>query len=99
MYIYIYIYIYIYVRKPCVCIFVYVYVCIRKELSKNFVVKFICSGIYMILTRILQPLAKQQEAYLVHHAFGRGKGTNLASSEEHFSKWYLYGSIRMATLQ
>ena len=66
----------------------------------KFVVKFICSGIYIFLTRILQSLPKQQEAYLVHQTCERGKGTNLASSLENFAaKWYLYGSLRMTTLQ
>ena len=65
----------------------------------KFVVKSICSGIYITITGILQSLAKQQEAYLVQQTCDRGKGTNLASSVEHFRKWYLYGSLRMATLQ
>ena len=75
----------------------YVYLIYRYR--KIFVVKFICSGIYITITRILQSLAKQQEAYLVHQTCKRGKGTNLASSVEHFPKWYLYGSFRMATEQ
>ena len=62
-------------------------------------VKFICSGIYIFLTRILQLLAKQQEACLIHQTGERGKGTNLASSLEHFAaKWYLYGSLRLTTM-
>ena len=86
--------------KKTLCMYVCICICVyKKGTIKNFVVKFICSGIYIILTRILQPLAKQQEAYLVHQACGRGKGTNLASSEVRFLKWYLYGSVRMATLQ
>ena len=56
--------------------------------------------IYIFLTRILQSLAKQQEAYLVHQTCEREKGTNLASSLEHFdAQWYLYCSLRMTTLQ
>ena len=65
----------------------------------NFVVKFICSGIYITITGTLQSLAKQKEAYLVQQTCKRGEGANLASSVEHFPKWYLYGSLRMATLQ
>ena len=66
----------------------------------KFIVKFICSGIYIFLTRILQSLVKQQEAYLVHQKWERGKGTNLARLLEHFAaKWYLYGSLRMTALQ
>ena len=70
--------------------------CIVKFVVK---VKVICSGIYITITGILQSLAKQQEAHLVHQTCEREKGTNLASSMEHFPRWYLYGSLRMATLQ
>ena len=68
-------------------------------LVSSFLYTHICSGIYITITRILKSLAKQQEAYLLHQACGRGKETNLASSVEHFPKWYLYGSLKMATLQ
>ena len=65
----------------------------------KFFVKLIYSGIYIILTKILKSLAKQQKAYLVHQACGRRKGTNQGNSVEHFSKWYLYGSLNIVTLQ
>ena len=71
-------------------IYTYIHICIYI---------FICSGIYITIAEILQSLAKQQEAYLVHQTYERGKGTNLASSVEHFPKWCLYGNLRMATLQ
>ena len=78
-------------------IYMYIYICTYDQI-KCIAVKFICSSIYIFLTRILQSLAKQQEAYLVHQACQRGKETNLASSVELCPKWYLYGSLTMATL-
>ena len=86
-----YIYIYIYIYN------IYIYRLKFIYISLN--VKLICSGIYIFLTRILKSLAKQQEAYLIHQTGERGKGTNLASSLEHFAaKWYLYGSLRFTML-
>ena len=40
--------------------------------------------------RLLQLLAKKQEAYLVHQAEDREEGNKSESSVKHFPKWCVY---------